>query len=215
MRISPNQLCAARGLLGVKQTDVAKSSGVDRVSISRYESGQQTDLSATSFEKIYSYFDNRNIMFLENNGVSFKPEQTNYELVGQDGFRCLLDDVYNAAKDRGGNISILNGSPILFLKHLGEEWYNNHSERMYKIKENINFRIISEKDGGAIGKSFAAYKWISHKDFYNQSIYIYGSKVAFINFDTKKDVIIEVINQNNQAKTFNAIFNLLWDNIGS
>lgn len=212
MRLSKEQIAAARGLLSLSQTDLANATGVKRVTLSRFEGGLQADMHKTTFDKLFTFFENRGVVFSENHGVAFRPAQEIIDLHGQDGFRVLMDTVYETANSVGGNISIINGSPALFLQHLGKDWYSKHAERMFALRDHYNFRIIAERQGHEIAQGFAEYRWINKNEFHNQSVYIFGNKVAFINF-SDADVDIELVQRRNMAVTFNVIFDHMWKSL--
>lgn len=61
--ISPAQIRAARALLGWKQTDLARESGVSEISIKNIERGA-TDPRASTLRAIQSSFEQAGIVFL-------------------------------------------------------------------------------------------------------------------------------------------------------
>ncbi len=62
--ITPNQIRAARALLGWKQTDLARESGIAEISIKNIERGA-TDPRASTLVKIESAFTEAGVIFLD------------------------------------------------------------------------------------------------------------------------------------------------------
>ena len=66
MKISGNQIAAARELLGFSQTELAIAAGVGRQTVTRFEAGQ-VDPQRSSREKILAELERRGIEFI--NGI--------------------------------------------------------------------------------------------------------------------------------------------------
>ena len=67
--ITPAQIRAARAILGWKQTDLARESGVSEISIKNIERGV-TDPRASTLQAIQSAFTNANVEFLDSGQIS-------------------------------------------------------------------------------------------------------------------------------------------------
>lgn len=206
------QIRAARALIGWSQKDLADHADLSQTGVARIENGTNQPNSST-IAKIRAAFDKAGVEFLDSSGVKKRVNEIKV-LKGVEGFRILMDDVYNTAKSKGGKISILNGTPSAFLKWLDHDWYMMHAARMTKIKSNYDFRIVAARDesGGELATGFATYRWIDGDLFYNNSVYIYGDSVAFITF-SENDVVIEVANRPSFAATFNLIFEYVWKSL--
>ncbi|MGH1374896.1 MAG: helix-turn-helix domain-containing protein [Alphaproteobacteria bacterium] len=205
------QIRAARALIGWSQSDLAKHADLSQTGIARIENGTNQPNSQT-LQKITNAFDQADVEFIGNSGVKKRTREIR-ELRGTEGFRALMDDVYLAANTVGGNIRIINGTPSIFLKWIGEEWYKKHAERMRGIKDSFDFKIVASQDGtNEIATGFAEYRWMDETCFYNNCVYIYCDRVAFIRF-TEDDVIIEVAKRPSFAATFNLIFDYVWHSL--
>lgn len=208
MDISKQQISAAIAMLEKTQAELATETGLSRPTVSNFlKSSAGWETKESTKKKMVDYLRMRGVEFIDG-GVRIRDDKI-VTLRGVAGFRSLMDDVYEVARTVGGDFSIINGSPVLWLKFLGEDWYKQHAARMYQVKRNINFRITAEKRGGEIAKSFAEYRWIDHSKFYFTSLYLYGSKVAFITFEDH-DVVIEIMNRDNMTNTMRALFEVLW-----
>ena len=75
MKFSGKQIAAARELLGLSQTDLAKVAGVARSTISRFEAGD-ADLKATTLNVIQTELERRGIEFTNGTGIGVR---LNYE----------------------------------------------------------------------------------------------------------------------------------------
>ncbi|MBL7681762.1 MAG: hypothetical protein JNK00_00260 [Flavipsychrobacter sp.] len=210
MKITRHAFKAARALLDLEQKDIEIATGIPRQRISSFETGN-IEIGKKTYDTLRLFFESRGIEFLEHEGVRKKPELQYTILNGTQGFRALMDEVYESARNSDGRIEIMNGQPELFLKWLGEEWYSNHAARMEALKAKINFRIITnEKQKKLIAKKFATYRHINNEIFNTQTIYIYDESVAFFTF-TNDDVTIIVMRQPNLIKTLRMMFDLVWE----
>lgn len=208
--ISNTQIRAARGLLNLGQNDLAKVTKINPTQISAFERGT-AGLSVSNTQKIYDFFVSSGVEFLSFNGVRMKPTGALRTLSGKEGLRELYDDIFHTAKNIGGKIDIFNGLPNDIIESLGNDWYENHIERMKDIKNQYTFRVIIQKgDNNFIGAKFATYRWWAPDSFHKKMIYIYGSKVAFIAFEPNIEII--QINQQEIAESQRALFETAWGN---
>lgn len=205
------QIAAARQLLGWSQADLADKSGVSKPSIIRIEK----DLMSVKHDiqmHIKKAIEQNNVEFLDQNGVR-ENKQTLIKYSGQKGFRDFYNDLYETARDIGGDICLFNGVSDLVTKWLGDDYVEMHKSRMIKIKDNYNYRIIVE-DGDKVffGSNFCEYRWFPKEYFNDKTIYIFGEKVGFVNFQDKE---IEVIafNQSEFAECQKLFFDLAWNHL--
>lgn len=205
--ISPIQCIAARSILRLSHDKLARQIGVSWATVSRFEKGESED--AKTIKALEAFFDREGIEFLPNHGVALKSVKS-YTLEGQAGFREFFDEVYETARDEGGDFCIFNGMPNRILKYAGEEWYQGHADRMTKIKDNFSFRVfIREGEKSKIGKSFAEYREFPKDRFHEEMIYIYGTKVAVISFG--QEVKVLVIDQPDFTASQRVLFDLAWE----
>lgn len=208
LSITFHQLRAARSLLNLDQKDVAAVSGINTNVISRIERGTAKPHERTR-EKLIAFYENAGVEFLESDGVRQKKILVRtYE--GSEGFHAVMDQVYDTARNQGGRISLFNGPPELFLKWLGEDWYEMHAKRMYALRKRIDFRIIvREGEQLLIASEFAKYRWFPADKFKERTVYAFGGKVAFFNFED--DLRIVVIEQEDIAESFHILFDVAWE----
>ena len=205
------QIRAARALLDWSQSDLAEHSGLSQTGIARIENGTNQPNSRT-LAKIEAAFEKADIEFLGTSGVRKMSGEIKV-LRGREGFRSFMDDVYEKARDLGGEISLFNGMPKLFNKLLGEDWYQMHARRMDEVKGNYNFRImVKEGEELFIAGDFAQYRWFPGNLFREKTFYAYGNTLAFMSF-SEDDVEIRMITQADFADSFRVLFNIAWDHV--
>ncbi len=134
-------------------------------------------------------------------------------LSGVDGFRELMDDVYAQANEHGGQIRLWNAKPANWTKWLGKDWYDAHSKRMQGVLDRIDFRVTARQgDTLFIGGDFVEYRWVPDRIFNEQSIYCFGNRIAFLNFE-ENSVNIYVLYSREFTTSFITLFDFVWNEI--
>ena len=211
MSFSNLQAGAARALLRQSLDFVSKGCGVNKDLISRFERGDG-NLSEVNRVKLVGYYENNDIDFLEHDGVRFKPDEWVRQLNGEEGFHEFMDDVYKTTKDRGGDLCVTNVNERNWIKWMTQKGYDKHARRMKKLG-NFRFKILVEEgDDFFIADEIAEYRSLPSELFNEQSFYMYGKKVAIVNF-RPNDVRILIVNNENVAIGFRHNFNVQWNNI--
>lgn len=204
------QIRAARALLDWSQSDLAAHASLSQTGIARIENGTNKPNSKT-LEKIMTAFDLADIEFIGTTGVKKRTGEIR-TLRHVDGFKTLMDWVYEAAKSGDQNICLFNGVPQQFRKFLGD-WYEIHAARMDKIKNNFALKIIvKEGETNFLANDFAEYRWFPESLFNEKTVYAFGTKLAFLNF-SEDDVTIRVMDQSDFSESFRVLFNIAWDNV--
>jgi transcriptional regulator with XRE-family HTH domain len=204
-----DQIRAARALLNWSQSDLADRTGLSQTGIARIESGvSQANLN--TMDKIFHAFDEAGIEFIADRGVEKRAREVRQYTGGQ-GFRDFMDDVYETAKDVGGEICLYNAKPANWIKWLGVDWNKAHSERMATLTGAINFKITCKKGSyDFIGSKHAEYRWVPDKLWSEKAFYAYGDKIGFLNFE-EDSVLIYVLKQRHFADSFRTLFNVAWE----
>ena len=207
------QIRAARALLGWSQHDLAEKAGLSQTGIARIENGTNQPNSKT-IAKIEASFDAADVEFIDTTGVR-KRSRDIRTLEGSEGFRKLLDEVYEAAKAGDSNMCLFNGVPSLFFKWLGEDWYEYHRERMSKLNTDYQLKIIvKESEELLIGNTFAEYRHFPENLFKEKTFYAYGDKLAFMHF--KEDSLkIQIMDQHDFSESFRVLFNIAWEKVAT
>jgi transcriptional regulator with XRE-family HTH domain len=207
MFISIEQIKAARALLKWNQKDLAEHAGLNDDQVQSYESGRTKSLEV--LEAIFKTLTHHGIDFADG-GV--KPRQTRViTLSGVEGLRTFMNDVYETARTQSEEFCVHNVKPENWIKWLGQEWNQAHSLRMKQLEKKPAFKITCQKgDTNFIGKGHAEYRWIPDHLWDERSIYVYGEKIGFLNFQEKTLNII-ILEQKEFADSFRSLFNVIWE----
>lgn len=205
------QIRAARALVDWSQGDLAEHAGLSQTGIARIENGTNKPNSGT-LAKIAAAFDAADIEFIGETGVKKRTGEVR-TLRGANGFRQLMNDVYEVAKQGDQHICLFNGVPEQFIKLLGQEWYDMHIARMRALESVFKLRIIvREGEKSFIANTFAEYRWFPENLFNEKTVYAYGNKLAFVNFmDT--DVAIYIMGHKDFTDSFRVLFDIAWEKV--
>ena len=207
------QIRAARALLGWSQHDLADKADLSQTGIARIENGTNQPNSKT-ITKIETAFDAADVEFLGSNGVQKRSDHIR-TIKGSEGFKQLLDEVYEAVKNGDHNVCLFNGVPPMFAKWLGEDWYAMHAKRMTDLKAGIVLKIIIEEgETNLIASNFAEYRWFTKSLFSDKTFYAYGDKLAFMHFK-EDDLTIQIMDQHEFSESFRVLFNIAWEQVAT
>ena len=209
MTISDIQARAARIILRLEATVVAESAGLSISPLYKFEA-EGKGLSKEKLAKLRRFYENHGIEFEGREGLRLRP-RGNVMYHGDDEFRAFYDDIYETLKRMGGEVCLFNGVPQQLIKHLGKQYYDMHRARMDAIKNGFNFMVIvAEDEKNLIGSSFVEYRYFPKSLFNDKTIYVYGNKVAFLNFDND-EVQVLVIENGEVADSLRVMFKASWD----
>lgn len=205
------QIRAARALLGWSQHDLADKANLSQTGIARIENGTNQPNSKT-IAKIESAFDKADVEFLDSSGVRKRTGQVRV-LYGRDGLRQMFDELYDTAKNLGGELCLFNGVPSKLADWLGEEWYEMHKQRMSKIDNGFRYNIIVKKGEKVLSAlNYAEYRYFPEHLFHDKTIYIMGNTVFFRDDGYEKLRLIR-LEQPELAKTMKVLFDIAWANV--
>lgn len=209
--IAPAQLRSARGYLNLSRNEVAEQTGVGVQTLADIETGKTESPRTSTLHTLKRFYESHDLQFTDDGGL--RPSKTLIrQYQGADGFREFMDDVYETAKAKGGEICLHNANPSNWLKWLGAEWNTFHTQRMQTIERSMNFKITAgHNDYNMIGKH-AEYRWLPEDMWNEQSFYAYGDRIALLHFEDT-DVNILVMHSKEFADGFRSLFNVAWDNI--
>lgn len=209
--MTPKQMRAARALLDISQTEVANAIDVAVGTISSAEKGvRQMERTA----ELKSFYQGQGVEFSDFDGVRMKPSGTRL-LKGREGFQELYDMLYDTAKTKAEDgskqdIILYNGVSGLVMGALGEDAVKEQKERMSKIANNFRYRVIVEQgDATFFGADYCEYKWLSKEDFNDTTIFVFGSIVAYANFDGNIEVML--IDNQKVADSTRIMFSAVWN----
>ena len=205
------QIRAARALLGWSQHDLAGKADLSQTGIARIENGTNQPNSKT-ISKIEAAFDAADVEFLDTTGVRKRTGQVKI-LHGRDGLRQMFYELYEMAKNVGGEFCLFNGVPSNLNEWLGDEWYQAHKKRMAEVKDNFHYNIIvrhGEKNLPAL--DYATYRFFPEHLFHDKTIYILGNVVYFRDMQDGEIRLIR-LEQPELAKTMKVLFDVSWEHV--
>ncbi|MEM6780683.1 MAG: helix-turn-helix transcriptional regulator [Pseudomonadota bacterium] len=206
---TPSQIRAARGLLNWSQKDLAERAGVTEATVRNTEKDGATPNSKT-LDKITRALDS-NIDFMEGDGLRRK-EQRIRRYKGTQGFRDFMDDVYETAKNHGGEICLHNSRPRIWYKWLGEDWYQMHAKRMADLGNKISVKITVQQGDDFFILGAAQHRWFPKDAWKGKIFYAYGPKLGFIS-EEGNSIQVLVLDQPEFTESFRILFNIAWDNV--
>ena len=134
---------------------------------------------------IVRVFDEHGVEFTDNSGVRVK-QQGVETLIGSDGLCRFFDGVYGYSAKHGGTVRQLGIDENLFLA-MGD-YARVHRERMTKlVRERSDLKVLAivcEGDRNFVAADYNEYRWISKEIFAPVPFYIYGDRLAIMNFQT-------------------------------
>ena len=206
--ITVKQIKAARALLGWKQSDLAKISGLSLPAINNIEREISTPR-ADNLELIRQSFEQHGIEFNDQTGVNLKGEQLRIlKFEGTEGLQKLLDDVYMSLSKTSEKkeVLIFGVNENFFTQRLGKN-LQAHIERLKKA--NIAERLlISEADDYLVADK-KSYRKLPQEVFSETPFYVYDGKCAFVLWGPPLRVIL--IQNSALSESFAKQFEFNWN----
>ena len=203
--ITVRQIKAARALLGWKQSDLAKHSGLSLPAINNIERGISAPRLDT-LELIKQSFEQNGIQFNDQTGVNLKGEFLKiFKFDGIEGLQKLLDDVYTTLKNDGGEVLISGLNERFFMQRLGKK-LTQHLERLKNA--NIKERLLISEDDDYIVAPKETYRRLSKEIFSQTPYYVYAEKCGFILWGPPLRVIL--IHNQALSESFRKQFEFNW-----
>lgn len=184
--ITKEQCRAARGLLGIKQTELANACGLSKTALTNFESGaigpRQETLSIirTTLEKM-------GVHFIGSTGVE-KRDHAYTVLNDENALPDLWDDIFNTLKN-------LRNAEVL-ISHLDESGsHKKHPQKLEAHLKRLHEHHIGERLLACEGDSYFiqdpdCYRWLPKKVYQaGMTSFVYGGKVA-LQFWNKNIILI-------------------------
>jgi transcriptional regulator with XRE-family HTH domain len=204
--ITTAQMRGARGLLNWSQSELSKRTGISTTSIGNIEAGNTQPREAT-MKLIRQAFENSGIEFIGTEGMRIKNDNI-YSIEGSDALDRLLDDIYSTLASKGGEVL---GFGVEEKTELTSEEHKKISSYLTKLKNaNITERLIIREGDVNLMAPAEFYKSIPEEYFSPHPFYIYGDKIALINWGNQTKIFI--INSPLFSETFKRAFNFMWNN---
>jgi len=207
MGITTAQIRGARGILNWSQNDLAERTGISATSIGSIENGQTTPRAST-LSNIQRTFETAGIEFIGTEGVRIR---TGFVRIytGADGLIEFYDNIYQTLKNFEGDVLVCNVDERKFVSALGD-YAQVHINRMKELSDQIKYRIlVREGDEYTPGSDYAEYRGLPKELFAAVPFYLYGDKLAIIQFD--REVTIIVMNYPAVADAYRVQFADMWN----
>lgn len=214
MRISADQLRAARAILGMSQEEFGRRAKIAKQTIVRVESDPESVKQGT-LAKIVTAYELAGIEFVTGGA---KKTSNIIELYNHEGFAVFLDDVFETILAHGTpenptQVFLSNVVHANWTTWMGEKRWKAHTDRMTHHKDIMDVRIIVKQgDKHFPASDYSQYKWVSGSQFNARSFYSYHDKLAFLNFK-KNSVKITVMRQPEFAEGFRTLFLNTWEHV--
>lgn len=196
--LNPNQIVAARGLLGWSQPDLSTRTGINPATISEIENNK----SRPKLETILAIKDAFELEGLEfvNGGVHYKPDRT-VMVSGQGWFLKVLDDVYGTL--------IKSSSPELLVDGVDDSKSPASVVEQYRKFRASGFkmRFTAEEGNTFISGRIEEYRYIPSAYFKNWVKLVYGDKIAI---SRANETGCMIILDKDLAEEERNKFNLMW-----
>lgn len=206
--ISIGQIKAARALLGWRQQDLAKRSGLSLAAINKLERNLVSPRQFT-LELLQQSFEQEGVEFTEGPGVRLTDNLFAIQtLIGTEAPIKLLDDIFNTLKDKGGDVLLSGIDESLWAKYA--EYVAFHLSRLKT--HNIKSRaLLCERDTNVLHYLDSdIYRWISKEIFTQLLYYVYADKFALVVWGTP--IRITIIQNKLVSDTFRRQFEMNWKN---
>lgn len=171
--ITGRQIRAGRGLLEWKAEDLARHSGLTRVTVSKIESDVVQPQEKT-LKAILEVFDKNGVEFLPDEGVRIRKNEIRV-FTGKAGYRQFLDHIYENVKDAGGRICQIT-SDGKYLPY-ADDYIDKHLERMAEV-QNLDARVLTLEGDTNFAASYCTYRWLDKSYAALLPFYVYGDYVV-------------------------------------
>lgn len=202
--ITGRQIRAARGLLEWKAEDLARKTGLTRVTISKIEAAIVVPQEKT-IKSIMEAFDKNGVDFTENEGVCIRRNEVRF-FNGKTEFRLLLDHIYAAVKDGGRYYQFTGGNRYL---SYADDYVNLHIERMKEV-ENLDARVLTLDGDMDFVADYCIFRWLDKSYGAMAPFAVYGDYVVQPVHEAsfKKELVL--IRSKLMAERYFEQFNFLW-----
>ncbi|MDR3424809.1 MAG: helix-turn-helix transcriptional regulator [Alphaproteobacteria bacterium] len=204
--ITTPQIRAARALLGWKQGELAKASGVSVPAIARLELGIGHARSDT-LDAIQKAFETNGVEFNADIGVNLRKEIFKIDIFdGADAMHRIWDDVVATFREQKCGELLMSGmDERIWIKLFGDKLDDEIKRRR---KAGIKPRLlIKEGDNLCLG-SDDVYRCVPESVFGQTPYFVYADKYALINWGPPLRIVL--IRSQSVADTFRKQFDFNW-----
>jgi transcriptional regulator with XRE-family HTH domain len=206
--IDRKKLRAARCLVDWSQDDLARASGVNLSSISKFESGVVKKLNKSNEDKIREALLSQGIRFTSN-GVEFIDKQALRYFKGEDSlvrFYHEIEKLLSERPNKGNRMEIwaFGVRELNFIQKLGDYTYQ-YAKRVEDLGD-VELNVFLNPDNEILGKH-ASYKTLPEECRSESTVYVVGEVAAVIKWEPLEIMIIQ---DKELAHALGASFKLLW-----
>jgi transcriptional regulator with XRE-family HTH domain len=203
--ISGRQIRAARGLLNWSVEDLARKTGLTRLTISKIEDDAVTPHDK-SMAGIISIFDKHGVEFLDDDGVRVRKHELRV-FSGKTGYRQLLDHIYETMKFGGGRIRQL-ASDAAYLRY-ADDYAHKHVERMADIP-NLDAQVLTLEGDDYFPASYCTYRWLDKSFKSVVPFYVYNDYVLMSLNETANKMELLSVHSKLLAERYVEQFEMYW-----
>lgn len=205
MPLSRHQLRAARALLDMDQTVLAKQAGISHVAITKFERGDTAKLQAKTEKAILDVLE-RKVEFTERDGVRRKADAVEI-FEGDARFDDFHALVHRHMIEHGGEICVSAVDERLLKIHRRDK--ETHAKVMSDLvaRGKATVRVIATQSN--FKSTFASYRYQEAQSSLPTAFYLFGDCLALIVFDPEPYVI--VTKKAPLAEAYRTIFNEAWE----
>jgi DNA-binding XRE family transcriptional regulator len=205
--LSPNQIRAARSFLDWTRDDLAAATDLSAETIRRIESGATTPNDSTA-RSIKRAFESKGLEFIEQEGVR-RAKSDFFSLSGRDGLMRFFDDVYSVMQTDMREIVIYGFDEDKYDSLLSGEFSEMHRSRMSHIKH-LKMRCIIQEGDFNMGAGYCEYRWQSYDKDAAVTFYIYGDRIALLDFNAADGPHILMVRNRSFAEAYRRQFEGMW-----
>jgi len=204
--ITPNQIDAALGLLGLKRSNLADALSIKIATFNTYFTG--TEMKPGRNTVIKKWFENAGLVFTPNGGVDINKDDI-LVFEGQHGFVAFMRDVLKTSQRGNPDICISNVDEKNWQNNIGD-FHQEYIDERSKLNIPPSKILVKTGDDYHTASQFAEYRESPKGVFTpNVSSYAYGNKLALINFDDEP-ISVVVLKNEKFSKEFRSTFGYIW-----
>ncbi len=205
--LDAKQIRAARALLNWSREELAEQTGISVPALARAETGE-SQLRATSAEKIKSSLENAGIIFTDGHGVKMRTEIVRI-FEGLEGIERFYNEIYNAAQTMTREFLQFGLRYRDIADFHSKEAVADYLKKMTALNK-IIFRCISSEEERSMKKTdYTTYRYLSDDRFAGVPFYVFGDNLAIISLRSEGSQAI-VISDAKVAEEYRHQFEVMW-----
>ena len=202
--ISIEQIRAGRALLDWSQSQLAEKAGLSQTGIARLENGTHKPNQST-LDKIHTAFLAAGLEFIDD-GVRRARERL-ITFHGEKAYQTLMDDIYDTLRNTDAKeVRLIN---VKEFENEDDPHYKYTLKQIKRVRElGAKEYILAEEGMQEFLSKSESYRWIPSRFFQPFAVYIYGSRVGFI--DRAETIKVIVLDNEYFAQTLRSFFDFAW-----